>query len=67
MGGKKTGRKENWEENIIPYAAWMEELKHGGKKMGKHQNDKTTLIVTFKWLNISKVYGLSAEKLIYHS
>ena len=37
--GKKTGGKENMEENIIPPAAWMEGGKQGGKKMGIYQND----------------------------
>ena len=45
VGGKKTGRKEKWEENIIPYVAWMKEGKQGGKKTGKCQSDKNTLIV----------------------
>ena len=45
VGGKKTRKKENWEENIIPYVAWMEEGKHRGKKTGKCQSDKNTLIV----------------------
>ena len=45
MGGKKTGRKENWEENVIPYVAWMEEGKHRGKKTGTCQNNKNTPIV----------------------
>ena len=35
VGGKKIGRTENWEENIIPYVAWMEEGKQGGKKTAK--------------------------------
>ena len=45
MGGKKTGRKENWEENVILYVAWMEEGKHRGKKTGTCQNNKNTPIV----------------------
>ena len=45
VGGKKTGRKENWEENVIPYVAWMEEGKHRGKKTGTCQSDKNTPII----------------------
>ena len=33
MRGKKTGRKENWEENIIPSLAWMEEGKKEERKL----------------------------------
>ena len=45
VGGKKTGRKENWEENVILYVVWMKEGKHRGKKAGTCQSDKNTPIV----------------------
>ena len=38
MGGKKTGRKENWEENVIPYVAWMK-----GENMNETKRAKVRL------------------------
>ena len=51
---EKKGRKENWEENVIPYVAWMEEGKHRGKKTGTCQSDKNTPIVNTFVKNLYK-------------